>query len=334
MAWGLMGDTPRDAELSKLGTSILRIIVRAKDFWDSVLWEHFLEQWDNFGGVALARWETSDEDHLWVEVTTYEVVSSFQGKDVWGTHLPWVGQSWHRSEGCCSILSLELGASFTLVNNFFNGFVYTRPEHTSMHEQLGFGWFLDGTGVVGVLFSSFLKEEKWGLLNRGQDHLQQGGSHDVASRGVRCEEPPWYHLMNWWWWCQQGHTSLDHSWRLVEMLPSSLGTGEHDEWQYPVECQGQEVDWSERGHLAGPFPYWCSNGECSHSPGGTVACAAAGLVCLPGSSGRCIPGLWSEDDSEHLSFYVGVTVFGIGEGFAAKGHRFVVLKECCTKVYL
>ena len=139
MAWGLVGDTPRDAELSKLGTSILRIIVRAKDFWDSVLWEHFLEQWDNFGGVALARWETSDEDHLWVEVTTYEVVSSFQGKDVWGTHLPWVGQSWHRSEGCCSILGLELGASFTLVNNFFNGFVYTRPEHTSMHEQLGFG---------------------------------------------------------------------------------------------------------------------------------------------------------------------------------------------------
>ena len=32
-----MGDTPRGAELSKLGTGILRTIVRVKDFWDSVL---------------------------------------------------------------------------------------------------------------------------------------------------------------------------------------------------------------------------------------------------------------------------------------------------------
>ena len=36
-AQGLIGDTPRGAELSKLGTHILRTIVRAKDFWDSML---------------------------------------------------------------------------------------------------------------------------------------------------------------------------------------------------------------------------------------------------------------------------------------------------------
>ena len=49
--------------------------------------------------------------------------------------------------------------------------------------------------------------------------------------------------------------------------------------------------WTEvREHQAGPFPYWSSNGECSHSPGGAVACAAAMLVCLPGSSGRWTPG--------------------------------------------
>ena len=44
----------------------------------------------------------------------------------------------------------------------------------------------------------------------------------------------------------------------------------------------------ERDH-AWPFPYWGGNGECSHSPGGTVTCAAAGLACLPGSSWRWIP---------------------------------------------
>ena len=138
-AWGLMGDTPRGAELSELCTHILGTIVRVKDFWDSVLWEHFLEEWDNFDSVALAGWEMSDEDHLWVEVTTYEVVHSFQGKDVQGTHLPWVGQSWCRCEGCCGILGLELGAGLTLMNNFFNGFVYTRPEDASTCEQLSFG---------------------------------------------------------------------------------------------------------------------------------------------------------------------------------------------------
>ena len=76
-AWGLIGDTPGIAEISEHGTDILRTIVRAKDFWDSVLWEHFLEQQDDFDGVALARWKISDKDHLQVEVTTYEVVHYF-----------------------------------------------------------------------------------------------------------------------------------------------------------------------------------------------------------------------------------------------------------------
>ena len=138
-ALGLMGDTPRIAEISKLGTCILRTIVRVKDFWDSMLWEHFLEQWDDFDSVVLTRWKTLDEDHLWVEVTTYEVVDSFQGKDVSGTHLPWVGWSWCRCEGCCSILGLEPGVGLTLMNNFLHGFVYAGPEDTSTHEQLGFG---------------------------------------------------------------------------------------------------------------------------------------------------------------------------------------------------
>ena len=64
--------------------------------------------------------------------------SSFQGEDVCGAHLPWEGWSWHRSEGCCSILGLELGAGLTLPNCFFYCFVYTWPEDTSMYEQLGF----------------------------------------------------------------------------------------------------------------------------------------------------------------------------------------------------
>ena len=84
----------------------------------------------------------SDEDYLGVEVTIYEVVDSFQGKDVCGAHLPWVGWSWCGCEGCCSILGLEPGAGLALMKNFFNGFVYTRPENASTHEQLGFGDFL------------------------------------------------------------------------------------------------------------------------------------------------------------------------------------------------
>ena len=83
--------------------------------------------------------EMSDEDHLWIEVTTYQVVDSFQGKDVHGTHLPWVGWSWHRSEGCCSILGLETGAGLTLLNCFFYDSVYAWPEDTSTCKQLGIG---------------------------------------------------------------------------------------------------------------------------------------------------------------------------------------------------
>ena len=81
----------------------------------------------------------SDKDHLGVEVTTYEVVNSFQGKDVCDAHLPWVGWSWCRCEGCCNILGLELGAGLLLTDNFFNGFVYTGPEDASTCEQLSFG---------------------------------------------------------------------------------------------------------------------------------------------------------------------------------------------------
>ena len=104
-----------------------------------MLWEHFFEQWDNFDSVALARWKMSDEDPLWIEVAKYQVVNSFQSKDVCGAHLPWVGWSWHESEGCCSILGLEPGAGLTLPNCFFYGFVYAWPEDTSTCKQLGFG---------------------------------------------------------------------------------------------------------------------------------------------------------------------------------------------------
>ena len=44
--------------------------------------------------------------------------------------------------------------------------------------------------------------------------------------------------------------------------------------------------------------------------------------------------LISEEDNKHISFYVGITVFSFSEGFAGKGHRFVVLKDCHTKAYL
>ena len=67
-----------------------------------------------------------DEDHLGVEVTTCEVVGSFQVEDIHGTHLPWVGWSWCKSERCCSILGLELGAGLTLMNNFFDGLYQAR----------------------------------------------------------------------------------------------------------------------------------------------------------------------------------------------------------------
>ena len=138
-ASGLLCDSPRGVELSELCTHILRAIVRAKYFGNSVLWEHFFEQQDNFDSVALAGWKMSDGDHLWIEVATYQVVDFFQGKDVYGAHLPWVGQSLCRSEGCCSILGLEPGAGLTLPNCFFYGFVYAWPEDTSMCKQLGLG---------------------------------------------------------------------------------------------------------------------------------------------------------------------------------------------------
>ena len=63
-AWGLICDTPRGAKLSELCTHILRALVRAEYFGNSVLWEHLCEQWENFDSVALARWKMSDEDHL------------------------------------------------------------------------------------------------------------------------------------------------------------------------------------------------------------------------------------------------------------------------------
>ena len=138
-ASGLMCDTPRGAELRELCTHILRVVVRVEYFGNSMLWEHFFEQQDNFDSVALARWKTLDEDHLWIEVATYQVVDSFQGKDVHSTYLPWAGQSWHSSEGCCSILGLELGAGLTLPNYFFYGFIYAYLEDTSTCKQLGFG---------------------------------------------------------------------------------------------------------------------------------------------------------------------------------------------------
>ena len=171
-AWGLICDTPRGSELSELCTCILRAIVGVEYLGNSMLWEHFFEQWHNFDSVALAGWKMSDEDHLWIEVSTYQVVDSFQSKDVHGTHLPWVGQSWHRSEGCCRILGLELGAGLTLLNCFFYGFVNAWPEDTSTCKQMGFGDSLDGTWRVVVASSPFLMEGWWGLLHIGQGHFQ------------------------------------------------------------------------------------------------------------------------------------------------------------------
>ena len=147
-AWGLMCDTSRGAELSELCTHILRAIVGVEYFRNSMLWEHLFEQWDDFDSIALARWKMLGKDHLWIEVTAYEVVGSFQGEDVCGTHLPWARWSWHRSEGCCSILCLELSAGLTLPNCFFYGLVYAQPEDTSMSKQLGFGGSLVELGEL------------------------------------------------------------------------------------------------------------------------------------------------------------------------------------------
>ena len=77
---------------------------------------------------------------------------------------------------------------------------------------------------------------------------------------------------------------------LTKACPSSLGTGKGGGWQCPVGCQFQDVDWTKRVCQVGPSLYLGGNGWCNHSPWGTVACTADGLVCLPGSSGRWIPG--------------------------------------------
>ena len=134
--WGFMWYAPRYTEVGKLGTRILWAIVRLKDFRDAMLWKHLFQQWDDLVGVALARWNMSNEDHLLVAVTHYQVVNSFEHEDICGTHLPWAWWCGCRCEGCCSILTLELGAGFTLADYFFDGLVDARPEETSMGKQL------------------------------------------------------------------------------------------------------------------------------------------------------------------------------------------------------
>ena len=110
--WGFICDAPRCTEVGKLGTRILWAIVRAKDLGDAMLWKHLLQQWDNLVGIALTRWNALNEDHLWVEVTHYQVVNSFEYEDVCGTHLPWARWCGSRCEGCYSILTLGIGCRF------------------------------------------------------------------------------------------------------------------------------------------------------------------------------------------------------------------------------
>ena len=165
------------------------------------------------------------------------------------------------------------------------------PGQKHIHEQTtGLWWFLDGTGGVAVVSSPFPMEGWWGLLHIGQGHLQWSGFLDAASMSIMGREPPWCCHANQWWSCWQECTSEGCSQGLAGMLPSSLGTGKHGGWQCPVGCQVQDVGWTKKVCQVGPFPYWGSNGWCNHSPGGTVACTAGGLVCLPGSSGRWISG--------------------------------------------
>ena len=59
-----MCDTLRGTEHSELCTCILRAIVGAEYFGNSMLCKHLFEQCDNFDSVALSRWKTLDEDHL------------------------------------------------------------------------------------------------------------------------------------------------------------------------------------------------------------------------------------------------------------------------------
>ena len=123
-----MCDAPRYTEVNKLGTRILWAIVRAKDFVNAMLCKHLLQQGDNLVGIALTGWNASNEDHLCIEVAHYQVVNSFDCEDVCGTHLPWARWCGCRCKGCCSILTLESGAGFTLVDYFLNGLVNPRPE--------------------------------------------------------------------------------------------------------------------------------------------------------------------------------------------------------------
>ena len=209
----------------------------------------------------------------------------------------------------------------------------------------GLWWFLNGTDGVSVVSSPILMEGQWGLLHIGQGHLPQSGSPNVPSMGITGEVLPWCHQANRWWSCWQEYASQGHLQRLVGMPPSSLGTGKHGGWQCPAGCQVQDVDWTKRVCWVGPSPYWGGNRWCNHSPRGAVAYAAGRLVCLPGSSGRWIPGAcgliqWWKTYHRHtfgisplqrwqlasLSLYVCISAFSFGKGLAGKSYGFAILQ--------
>ena len=117
-------------------------------------------------------------------------------------------------------------------------------------------------------------------------------SHNVASKDIRGARNHLYVIWaNWWWWCQQECASLESLMKVC--WNASFCSGDRWAWWKAMSSgmsgPGHGLK-QERACLAGPFPYQVSNRWCSHSPRGAVACAAAGLVCLPGSSGRWIPG--------------------------------------------
>ena len=85
-----------------------------------------------------------------------EVVSSFQGEDVCGTHLPGQDGVGIGMRGDGSILGLEPGAGLTLPNCFLYGLVNAQPEDTSMGKQLCFSVPWWNCGVV--VSSPILKE--------------------------------------------------------------------------------------------------------------------------------------------------------------------------------
>ena len=71
---------------------------------------------------------------------------------------------------------------------------------------IGIWWFLDGTGVVGVVLSPFLKEEVMRASPQRKKAIFDGeGLMIVASKDVRGKEPPWCHQANQWWWGWWGH---------------------------------------------------------------------------------------------------------------------------------